>query len=209
MPLLLPALLLTAAVGLPALWLAWSFNLLVRERTRAQNAWRQIDVQLARRHDLVPNLVEAVRGAMQFERDTLEAVVAARGRAIEVARGEARPADSAGAESQLSAALGRLITVVESHPQLRSLDQVATLQEELRTSENRIAFARQHYNDAASRYNTRRQLFPTSLLASVTDAEPLELWTAPAGSDAVPRVELAVPRPPAAAAPAGRGSRRR
>ena len=193
-PLLLPSLLLAAAVALPALWLTRSYNLLVRERARAQNAWRQIDVQLARRHDLVPNLVETVRGAMQFERDTLEAVVAARGRALEVARAHAGVPDTVGAESQLSAALGRLVTVVESHPQLRALDRVATLEEELRTSENRIAFARQHYNDAAARYNARRQLFPTSLLASVTDAEPLDLWTAPPGSEQVPRVELVTPR---------------
>ena len=195
MPLVLPALLL-AAVALPALWLAQSYNALVRDRTRAQNAWRQIDVQLARRHDLIPNLVAAVRGAMQFERDTLEAVVAARGRAVEIARGQPGVGDTAAAESQLSTALGRLVTVVESHPQLQSLRSVATLQEELRTTENRIAFARQHYNDAATRYNARRQLLPASLLMRLTPDDPIELWAAPDGADRVPTIDLAPPRVP-------------
>lgn len=193
MPFLLPAL-LVALVGVPALWLARSYNALVRDRGRAQNAWRQIDVQLARRHDLVPNLVEAVRGAMQYERETLEALVAARGRAVEVARATPTVADTAAAESQLATALGRLVTVVEAHPELRALGNVAALQEELRTTENRIAFARQHYNDAATRYNTRRELVPGTLLARATDGEAMDLWSGGEGIERVPVVDLTARR---------------
>jgi LemA protein len=186
----LALLLLVAAVGLPALWLVRTYNALVRDRNQVQNSWRQIDVQLARRHDLIPNLVDAVRGAMQFERDTLEAVVAARGRAVETARGRPGVAETAAAESQLSTALGRLVALVESHPQLGSLTNVAALQEELRSTENRIAFARQLYNDSAARYNTRQQVIPAALLARLAAAEPAPLWEAPDDAHRVPTVDL-------------------
>jgi LemA protein len=188
--------LLLASAGIAAFWLLRTYNDLVRERNRVQNAWRQIDVQLTRRHDLIPNLVEAVRGAMQFERGTLEAVVAARSRAVQTAHGQAGVAEAAAAESQLSAALGHLVALVESHPQLQSLKNVATLQEELRSTENRIAFARQLYNDTAARYNTRQQLFPATLLAPLAAADSVALWEAPEGAERAPSVDLTTGRAP-------------
>jgi LemA protein len=189
MPLAVVSLLAAAVVLVPAVWLLRAHNALVRDRHRVENARQQIDVQLARRHDLVPNLVAAVRGALAHERDTLEALVAARGRALATARAHAGVAESSAAERGLAAALGRVVTVVEAHPELRALREVATLQEELRSTENRIAFARQHYNDAAARFNTRLELLPGSLLARGDERAPL--WQASAGVEQAPRVELA------------------
>jgi LemA protein len=189
MPLAVVSLLAAAVVLVPAVWLLRAHNALVRDRHRVENARQQIDVQLARRHDLVPNLVAAVRGALAHERDTLEALVAARGRALATARAHAGVGESSAAEQGLAAALGRVVTVVEAHPELRALREVGTLQEELRSTENRIAFARQHYNDAAARFNTRLELLPGSLLARGDERAPL--WQASAGVEQAPRVELA------------------
>jgi LemA protein len=178
---------------LPALWLARAYNDLVARRDRVRNAWRQIDVQLARRHDLIPNLVAAVKGAMQFERETLEALVAARAGAVTAAQAAGGPGgvqESAAAEARLSAALGRFVTHVEAHPELRSLQSVAALQEELRSTENRVAFARQLYNDEVARYNTRRRALPGALVAALAGAEPADPWQAPEGAERVPVVDL-------------------
>ncbi|MGH8013895.1 MAG: LemA family protein, partial [Candidatus Binataceae bacterium] len=121
-----------------------SYNSLIRFRNTVQNSWRQIDVQLKRRHDLIPNLVEAVKGYMEFERDTLTQVVEARNRAIAAPDQASRVA----AESQLSMGLGKLLAVMENYPQLKSNQNVMQLQEQLTTTENQIAFSRQAYNDA-------------------------------------------------------------
>src|SRR5215469_9789023 len=129
-------------VVIAALYLTLAYNSLVRMRNSVENAWRQIDVQLKRRHDLIPNLVEAVKGYMQFERDTLTQVVEARGRAVSAPDQGARIA----AENQLTAGLGRLLAVMENYPQLKADQNVAQLQEELTTTENQIAFSRQAYN---------------------------------------------------------------
>ena len=161
-------------------WLVSAFNGLIGLKNQVANAWKQIDVQLKRRHDLIPNLINTVKGAMQFERDTLDAVVTARNKALAVQSG-AGPggpgvAATAAAETQLTGALGRLFAVVEAYPDLKATGNVAQLQEELTTTENKIAFARQLYNDTATVYNTRQRQFPTMLVAGVAGASPADLW---------------------------------
>ena len=185
---LLVLLLVAAAV---ILWIVGAYNGLIALKNQVANGWKQIDVQLKRRHDLIPNLVDTVKGAMQFERETLQAVIEARNRAIAVERGGAGVAATAQAESQLSAALGRLFAVVEAYPQLKATGNVSQLQEELTSTENRIAFARQHYNDVSTQYNTKQQQFPTNLVAGLARATPAELWEiTDAAERAVPKVDL-------------------
>ena len=154
------------------LWIIAGYNGLVRMRNQVQNGWRQIDVQLKRRHDLIPNLVNTVRGAMDFERDTLTAVMAARARAL-TASG---PVDVAQKEQALSGALGRLLAVAENYPTLKANENVKMLQEELSTTENQVGFARQFYNDIVTRYNTAQQVFPTNLYAASMGFTPAELF---------------------------------
>ena len=170
-----------------ALWIAASYNRLVSLRNQALNGWRQIDVQLKRRHDLIPNLVNAVRGAMDFEKDTLTAVMEARAKALSATG----PADAAQKEGQLSQALGRLIAVAENYPALKANDNVKMLQEELSGTENKVGFARQFYNDIATTFNTAQQVFPANLFAAAFGFKPAELFeiTTPADRD-VPAVDL-------------------
>ena len=182
------AIIVAIVVGL---WVITSYNGLIALKNHTANAWKQIDVQLKRRHDLIPNLVDTVKGAMQFERETLQAVIEARNQAISIERGGAGVAATAHAESQLSAALGRLFAVVEAYPQLKATGNVSQLQEELTSTENRIAFARQHYNDVSTQYNTKQQQFPTNLVAGLARATPAELWEiTDAAERAVPKVDL-------------------
>ena len=150
------AVILLVVVALVAVWPIASYNRLVSMRNQTFNGWRQIDVQLKRRHDLIPNLVNAVRGSMDFERDTLTAVMEARAKAL-TATG---PADAAQKEGQLSQALGRLLAVAENYPTLKSNDNVKMLQEELAGTENKVGFARQFYNDIATGFNTAQQVVP-------------------------------------------------
>ena len=154
------------------MWIVASYNRLVSMRNQALNGWRQIDVQLKRRHDLIPNLVNAVRGSMDFERDTLTAVMEARSKAL-TATG---PADAAQKEGQLSQALGRLLAVAENYPTLKSNDNVKMLQEELSGTENKVGFARQFYNDIATKFNTAQQVFPANLFAATFGFKPAELF---------------------------------
>ena len=179
------ALLLVVAVV--TIWMVASYNRLVSMRNQTLNGWRQIDVQLKRRHDLIPNLVNAVRGSMDFERDTLTAVMDARSKAL-TATG---PADAAQKEGQLSQALGRLLAVAENYPTLKSNDNVKMLQEELSGTENKVGFARQFYNDIATKFNTSQQVFPANLFAATFGFKPAELFeiTTPADRD-VPAVDL-------------------
>ena len=174
-------------IVLIAVWAMASYNRLVSMRNQALNGWRQIDVQLKRRHDLIPNLVNAVRGAMDFERDTLTAVMEARSKALSATG----PADAAQKEGQLSQALGRLLAVAENYPTLKSNDNVKMLQEELSATENKVGFARQFYNDIATGFNTAQQVFPANLFAAAFGFKPAELFeiTAPADRD-VPVVDL-------------------
>lgn len=161
------------------LWAVSAYNTFQRLKGETLNAWKQIDVQLKRRHDLIPNLVSAVKGAMQFESDTLEAVIQARNQAVKIQAG-ALPTGGikalAGAEAALSGALSRLNVVVEQYPELKATTNVGQLQEELTSTENRVSFARQHYNDSATTYNVKQKMFPWNLIAGVASAEPVELW---------------------------------
>ena len=143
------------------LWAVGIYNGLVSVRNQVKNAWAQIDVQLKRRHDLIPNLVETVKGYAGHERETLESVISARARAVS-AQGVPAQAE---AEQGLSGALGRLMLVVEQYPDLKANQNFLSLQEELTSTENRIGFSRQHYNDSVMIFNTRIQKFPDNIIA--------------------------------------------
>lgn len=158
------------------------YNRLVTLRNRFLNAFAQIDVQLTRRHDLIPNLVETVKGYMKHERETLENVIRARNNAstsLNKASQDPGSADAirdlSGAESQLGAALGRLFALREDYPDLKADATMQRLQEELSTTENRVAFARQAFNDAVMTYNTGREVFPNNILAGFFNFKPAEL----------------------------------
>jgi LemA protein len=157
-----------------AVWAIMIYNGLVALRNRFKNAFSQIDVQLKRRYDLIPNLVEAVKGYMAHERNTLEAVIKARGAAVGAAQtAAAAPGDPAAmrglsqAEGALGGALGRLLAVFEQYPDLKANQNVLALQEELSSTENKVAFARQAFNDSVMEYNTRRESFPDTVLAGM------------------------------------------
>ena len=180
-------LVLLIAVVLVVFWAIASYNRLVGMRNQVLNGWRQIDVQLKRRHDLIPNLVSAVRGSMDFERETLTAVMDARAKAL-TATG---PADAGQKEGQLSQALGRLLAVAENYPALKSNENVKMLQEELSATENKVGFARQFYNDIATKFNTAQQVFPTSLFAATLGFKAAELFEITNETDRdVPAVDL-------------------
>jgi LemA protein len=179
-----------AALGF---WLIGAYNSLIALRNQTANALKQIDVQLKRRHDLIPNLVTAVQGAMDFEKDTLAAVISARNKAITASAGldPQHVAASAAAEAQLSGALGKLLAVVEAYPALTANTNMKQLQEELTSTENKVGFSRQLYKDTATAYNTKQQQFPTNLVAGMANATPAELWEIEdAAERAVPKVEF-------------------
>jgi LemA protein len=163
---------LLGAVAVLAVWVIGVYNRLVGLRNQKENDWRQIDVQLKRRHDLIPNLVNTVRGAMEFERDTLTAVMDARARAMSAAG----PADAGVKEGALTQALGRLFALAENYPQLTANENVRMLQEELASTENKIGFARQFYNDIATTYNIAREVFPSNLIAGAFGFGAAELF---------------------------------
>jgi LemA protein len=176
------------------LWVISAYNTLVNLKGQTVNAWKQIDVQLKRRHDLIPNLVEAVKGAMDFERETLEAVIQARNQAVKV-QADASPTGGVGqlaaAEAALSSALGRFNLVVERYPDLKATSNVGQLQEELTSTENRVAFARQLYNDMATTYNVKQQQFPWNMISGLARCEEVELWEITDEKErAVPKVDL-------------------
>ena len=174
-----------------AIYLVTAYNGLVRLKNEIDNAWRQIDVQLKLRHDLIPNLVDAVKGYMEFERDTLTQVVEARNRAVAAPNQTARVA----AENQLTAGLGRLLVIMERYPQLKADQNVMQLQEQLTTTENQLAFARQAYNDVVLNYNTRIQAFPTNLIANNFGFTPAEYFKIDEPDRAVPKVDLSLGAP--------------
>jgi LemA protein len=186
------ALVLLAIIVLLVLWVIGAYNGLIGLKNKVANAWKQIDVQLKRRHDLIPNLVNTVKGAMDFERSTLEAVIAARNKAVN-ATGVAATAK---AEGELTQALGRLFALTEAYPDLKATGNVAQLQEELTSTENKIGFARQLYNDVATEYNTRQATFPTLLIAGMAKASPAELWQITDDTErAVPTVDISTTKP--------------
>ncbi|MEN6626285.1 MAG: LemA family protein [Candidatus Sumerlaeia bacterium] len=154
---------IVALFAIVILWVIGIYNGLVRLRNIFREAWAQIDVQLKRRHDLIPNLVETVKGYAGHERQTLEAVIQARSAAVS-AKGVEQQAQ---AEAGLSGALGKLMLLVEQYPNLKANENFLALQEELTATENRIGFARQHYNDSVMQYNTSTQSFPNNIIAGM------------------------------------------
>ncbi|MCE5232003.1 MAG: LemA family protein [Mizugakiibacter sp.] len=176
--------LMVVLVGI-VLYIVGLYNGLVAARNGYKNAFAQIDVQLTRRYDLIPNLVETARGYMKHERETLEAVVQARNAAVSgLAGAKAQPGDAqamqqlAGADNQVTQALGRLFALSEAYPDLKANQNMMQLSEELASTENRVAFARQAYNDGVMNYNNRREMFPGSLIAGrfgFQAAEPLPI----------------------------------
>jgi LemA protein len=179
-----------------ALWVISAYNMLIALKGETINAWKQIDVQLKRRHDLIPNLVNAVRGAMAFEKETLEKVIQARNQAVQV-QANASPSGGvqqlAAAEAALGSALRGFNLVVERYPELKATGNVGQLQEELTATENKVAFARQLYNDTATQYNVKQQQFPTNLVAGLARAEQAELWEIEDQAErAVPKVDLSM-----------------
>jgi LemA protein len=159
------------------IWVIAAYNGLVRLRNQADASWAQIDVQLKRRYDLIPNLVEAVKAYGAHERGTLDAVVAARGTAMDLARG-AGPAERAQAENVLTQALGRLIAVAEAYPDLKANRNFAALQVELANTEDKIAYARQFFTGAVQSYNNAVQTLPSSLIAGLTGFRSREFFQA-------------------------------
>ncbi len=162
---------------------AGGYNGLVRLRNAMKNAWAQIDVQLKRRHDLIPNLVETVKGYKNFERETLEAVTKARNVAVQASSAGAGVAERSKAEGELSGALARLMVVVERYPDLKANQNFLALQEELTSTENKISFSRQYYNDSVMRYNNQTQVFPSNIIASMFGFKPGESFTVTAEAE--------------------------
>jgi LemA protein len=192
---------LLVLAGLAALlffWIVGSYNALVTLRNRFKNAFAQIDVQLKRRYDLIPNLVETAKGYLKHERETLEAVIAARNTAFAASKAAAsNPADASavkglmGAESGLAGALSRLMVVVEAYPDLKANQNMMQLTEELTSTENKISFARQAFNDAVTTYNTKREVFPTNLIAGMFNFAAAQLFEVEnAAERAAPQVKF-------------------
>lgn len=163
-------------------WLIAVYNGLVTVKNQTLNAFKQIDVQLKRRYDLIPNLVNSVKGAMSFEQDTLTKVIEARSAAV-TANASGNVAQMAKNESALTGALTKLFALSEKYPELQSNVHVAELMEELRTTENKIAFARQLYNDMATKFNTKQELFPTNIIAGMLGFKKSDLFELATGSN--------------------------
>jgi len=171
-----------AIIVLLVFWVVGIYNGLVSARNAFKNAFAQIDVQLTRRHDLIPNLVETAKGYLAHEKSTLEAVITARNAAVSgLKAASANPGDPAavqqlaGAENALSGALGRLFALAEAYPDLKANQNMMQLSEELTTTENKVAFARQAYNDSVMSYNNKREVFPNSVIAGNFDFLPAQL----------------------------------
>ena len=182
-----PAIISGGVILVIAILLIVVYNGLVGKRNRVRNAWGQIDVQLNRRHDLIPNLVNAVKGYMAHEQGLLERIAEARSQAIAAGANVQQRAE---AENQLTGALRSLFAVAENYPQLRASENMLALQEELSSTENRIAFSRQHYNDSVMEYNTARETIPAVFVAGMLGfvQEPLFTLDAAAPERAVPQV---------------------
>jgi LemA protein len=187
-------LILIAILVVLALWAVGIFNGLVTARNAFKNAFAQIDVQLQRRFDLIPNLVETAKGYIRHERETLEAVVAARGAAMagrsaaKASPGDpAAMAELANTQGVLNGALGRLMAVVEAYPDLKANQNMMQLSEELTSTENKVAFARQAFNDSVMAYNNKREVFPSSIFAGMFNFAPATLLEIPADKQAAVR----------------------
>lgn len=171
------------------IWVVAKYNSLVTLRNQVENGWKQIDIQLKRRHDLIPNLVNVVKGYMEFEQDTLRQVVEARNAAVS-ARGVA---DAAAREGELTGALTKLFALMENYPTLKANENVKQLQEELTATENKVGFARQFYNDIAMKFNIGQEVFPGSIIASMFGFRRAELFAVTEEAErAVPKVDISL-----------------
>ena len=178
-----------------AIWGISIYNRLVRLKTQVANVWSQIDVQLKRRYDLIPNLIESVKDYMGYEQETLKQVIEARNSAVKANAGAGVPSQaSIAAESALSASLGKFFALSENYPNLKANETVQHMMEELTGTENKIGFARQFYNDSATAYNTAVQSFPDNMIAGRYGFVQAELWrvaeTERAAVEAAPKVNL-------------------
>jgi len=178
---------LALALVVAIIWAIVSYNGLVQRRNRVENAWSQIDVQLKRRLDLIPNLVETVKGYAAHERETLEAVVRARNAALAA---PATPGAQAAADNVLSGALRQLFALSEAYPDLKANQNFLALQEELTATEGRVAYARQFYNDSVLSYNTKLQVFPSFIIARIGGFQKKEYFEAEDAAREVPKVEF-------------------
>jgi LemA protein len=177
-----------AIVALLVIWFIVSYNRLVRFRNRIDAAWSQIGVQLERRHDLIPNLVETVKGYAAHERATLEGVVQARNAAIQAK--SAGPEEQAQAENVLTGALRQLFALAEAYPDLKANQNFLQLQEELTATEDRIAYSRQFYNDEVLKYDNKLETIPSKFIAGMFNFTPREYFKAEEGATEVPRVQF-------------------
>ncbi|MHB8508346.1 MAG: LemA family protein [Candidatus Dormibacteria bacterium] len=194
-----PWLIVVVVLVVVALWAAFMYNRLVTARNRTQEAWSEIDVELKRRHDLIPNLVESAKGYMSHERQTLEAVTDARAGAVSAgATGD--PAKMAAAEGVLTQSLRSLFAVSENYPDLKAISAFTNLQEQLTATEDKVEFSRRFYNTNARDYNTSLQRVPASLMAGPMGFKPFDFFEAEASDREVPKVDFspATPTPPAA-----------
>ena len=167
-------------------WVVVTYNGLVALKNQIQSAWKQIDVQLKRRYDLIPNLVETVKGYMKYEQDTLQTVIDARSRAM----ASTGVKEAAEAQDALTRSMGKIFALVENYPELKANDNVLRLQEELATTENQLAFARQYYNDLVMRFNTKQEIFPSNTIATFFNFKPGVFFAAAKPEKATPRVDL-------------------
>ena len=170
--------------------IVWTYNGLIALRHQIQNAWKQMEVQLKRRYDLIPNLVETVKGYMKFEQETLQSVIDARSKAM-ASTGVKETAEAQGALTQ---SLGKIFVLMENYPELKANENVLGLQEELTTTENQIAFARQYYNDLVMRFNMKQDVFPSNIIAGFFRFQSAEFFSVPEAEQAVPRVDLKLTR---------------
>ncbi len=185
---MVPLIIIIAVIVLAVLIFVWSYNGLVRLRNRVDSAWSQIGVQLQRRHDLVPNLVETVKGYAAHEKNTLEAVTNARNAAVQAQ--QAGPAQQAQAENMLTGTLRQLFALSENYPDLKANQNFLSLQEELTSTEDRISYARQFYNDQVQRFDTKIQSFPTNIIAGMFNFQKREFFESEEAATAVPKVEF-------------------
>jgi LemA protein len=184
---MIPLIVILALIFILVVWFVGIYNALIRLRNQVKNAWSQIDVQLKRRHDLIPNLIETVKGYMKHERETLENITAYRSQAMNASS----VGEKAEAEGLLSGALGKLQIAVEAYPDLKANQNFLSLQEELTSTENKISYARQSYNDQVLFYNNKIQMFPSNIVAGMFTFKEEEFFELEDPAEkAVPKVEF-------------------
>lgn len=179
-------LIIVGIVAIIAIWVIGSYNSLIRLKKMIENAWSQIDVQLKRRYDLIPNLVNSVKGYMKYEQETLEKVMNARAAAIS-SKDISKKIE---AENELTGALSKLLAVVENYPDLKANENVKSLMEELKKTEDKISYARQFYNDIVMKFNTKISVFPTNIIAKMFNFKEATFFKIEESEKEVPKVDL-------------------